>query len=181
MEKKPWYKKWWVILIIVILIVAIIPMDEESSSAASTDTSNEKTEAKENTDSSEEKTEKESEAKDEKISLVINNVEERQLTSSEAIMATEGNVVMNVDITITNNSIADGLNMNPLYFEAETETLSGITTSIFINDDNAPDSGADIKEGASKDYTLTYEIPEGENIISITYDNIFQSVTAEVQ
>ncbi len=190
MEKKPWYKKWWVILLIVIAVFAAIPTEEETASAEATDENSatsevaeESTEEKAADSEVEEKaadSEAEKSTKNEKIDLVINSVEERTLTSAESMMATDGNIVMDVNITITNNSIEEGLNMNPLYFEAETETLSGITTSIFINDENAPDAGADIKEGASKDYTLTFEIPADEEILSITYDNLFQSVTTEV-
>ncbi len=181
MEKKPWYKKWWVILLIVIAVFAAIPTEEETASAEATDENSATSEvAEESTEEKAADSEAEKSTKNEKIDLVINSVEERTLTSAESMMATDGNIVMDVNITITNNSIEEGLNMNPLYFEAETETLSGITTSIFINDENAPDAGADIKEGASKDYTLTFEIPADEEILSITYDNLFQSVTTEV-
>lgn len=183
-NNKKWYKKWWVIALIVLAVVMVIPVSEESSSAAESEsttenetTTNEETTNEETTD---EETTDEKSKDNEKISLVINGVSDCELTQVEALTVEEGERIVDVDITITNNKVSDGLNMNPLYFEAETPSYSGITSSIFVTDDNAPTSGVDIKEGVSQDYVLTFSIPEGEEIISVTYDNMFLSVTSEV-
>ncbi len=178
--KKPWYKKWWGILIIVVLVAAIFAPSEDTEASDTAESTSDTAESTSAEDTSAEDTKTESK-QTEKVSLVVNDVSERELSTVESSLATDGDIVMDVAITITNNSVSDGLNMNPLYFTAETESMSGIETSLFITDENTPDSGVDIKEGISKDYVLTFEIPEGEAITSVTYDNMFLDVTADVE
>ncbi len=90
----------------------------------------------------------------------------------------EGNKFVEVDFDITNNSVEDGLNMNPLYFGVETETTT-VDTSMIVSENN-PDSGLDMKTGTTKNYSMVFEIPNDDTVIGFTYDNMFKEETIEV-
>lgn len=192
-------KKWLIVLIIISIIYLMTPTDSDEKSELQPDVkqeslnndnkaSNEQEDSQKDdlkkdqeTKNEGQKTEEKSDKKvNEKFTLKINDVYDRSTSQTEAMFVDEGQKIVDVNITLTNNDVADGLSLNPFYFTAETENLTGIDMSMIVDDEKTPKSDAKLKKGSSQEYVLSFSIPEGEQIISVSYDNLFQKVKAKV-
>jgi len=162
-DQRNWFMKHKVLTgFLVLILITVMGGTSETEEVSSTSNAN---------------TEKQTEKQEEKIILKVNSVTDWN-DPQGFDTPNSGNKFVDVNFDITNNSVEEGIGMNPYNFIAETETVE--VESDIVGLDTRPDSDTKIKIGVTKTYDLVFEIGQEDSIIELKYDYRSNSVSTEV-